>query len=119
MISLSSRPPPIGGTLTVRTGNQISLTCSHDNDNNGVTRWIFGLPVDCSQLIDHNNPSLASPCGPFEFHNVSMLSAGAMLSSTAVASAGASMTGSAVMCRDSAGQTFDTSNTVTLCVTGT
>lgn len=117
--SISSTFPVVNEVLIVYTQETISLTCSHDNSNSGVTRWMFSPPIDCTSLIDHTNPSTTSPCGPFVFHNISVAAPNMLLSSTAVATASVAMTGTMVACRNANGQHFETSGYLTLCVTGT
>ena len=121
LCSFESTPAHVGGVLAACAGDQISLTCSHDNLDSGVTRWIqVSQPMvqDCSEVIDHNIPNSADPCGPFTFQDVSMLALDAVLSSTAVATANTSMTGTVVECRDSAGILSASIGNVTLCVYG-
>ena len=100
---LESVPPSTGedGVLTVYAGQQISLTCSHDNIGSGGTRWIASPPVDCMTDISHigTNP-LPSPCGPFIFQEITpLLPVPAFLNSTIVAVATTNMTGTNIECR--------------------
>ena len=119
--SLESIPHGYDGsrTLIACVGHQILLTCSHDNDASGITRWIFSPPVNCSTAIDHNNPLSTFPCGPFMFQKVTELTSDALLfNSTVVATASASMSGTVVECRDSTGRTFNQIGYITLCIIG-
>ena len=103
------------GVLTACAGSQISITCRHSNLNSGVTVWSFSLPIDCMITIEHN-PPLSEPCGPFSFQDAAMLAAGVELSSTAVATAITSMTGTVVSCQDSVGLIPTTIGSITVCI---
>ena len=110
------------GVLSACAGSQISITCRHSNLNSGVTPWIFSPPVDCSTTIDHNTVSY-EPCGPFTFqgvtaisiHNYDMITA---FSSTAVATANTSMTGTVVSCQSGLSLRPTIIGSITICVTG-
>ena len=115
-LAIESTPAHVGGVLTACAGDQISLTCSHDNLNSGVTSWLFYQPVDCTEVIDHAPPISTDPCGPFTFQDVSILAPDAVLSSTAVATANTSMTSTVVECRDSAGILYDQVGNISLCI---
>ena len=115
--SLESNPPQVNGVLIAYDGDQISLTCSHNNLGTGVTKWSFTSPVDCIEAIDHNPPITTRSCGPFTFERITELS-GSVLNSTAVATASASMNGAVVECRDSAGVSFNLIGNITLCIIG-
>ena len=105
--------------LTVCIGEQISLTCSHDNAANGVTQWIFSPPVDCIRAITHSDPLSRAPCGPFTFQNITELTLDTvLLNSIAVAMTSASMSGTVVECRDSSGTVFNQIGNISLCVIG-
>ena len=96
---LESIPPAEDGVLTVYTGQQISLTCSHNNTVTATTRWIASPPVDCETEISHigSNPP---PCGPFMFQEITPLSISSIiLNSTAVAIATENMNGTNIECR--------------------
>ncbi len=43
------------GTITVCPGVPISLTCTHDNDNSGVTRWTVTntSTANCEEAVAH------------------------------------------------------------------
>ena len=117
--SLVSSPSQVNGQLTACVGDQISLTCSHDNAISAGTRWIISLPVGCETVISHNPPITAPPCGPFVFQNITLAEAGVTrLNSTAVATANITMNGSEVECR--AGNLIASTNVdnVSLCITG-
>ena len=116
--SFESTPAHTSGVLIACAGNQISLTCSHDNLDSGTTRWVFSQPVDCSETIDHNPPIFTDPCGSFTFQDVSELAPGTVLHSTTVATANTSMTGAVVECKDSAGILSKIIGNITLCVIG-
>ena len=104
--------------LPVCVGNEISISCGHNNVDTGVTRWVLSVPINCSEVIEHRFPTDPYQCGPFSFQDVTLLVAGAVLSSTAVATANTSMTGTTVECRDSAGINPRTIGSTTLCVVG-
>ena len=115
---LESIPPHVDGILTAYHGDQISLTCSHNNPATAVTKWSFSSPVNCDKAIDHNPPiSTTSVCGPFMFVGISGLSC-CHLNSTAVATASTSITGAVVECRDSAGLSPTVVGSITLCIIG-
>ena len=112
-------PAGVNGVLSACVGNRISLTCTHDNDATGVTRWIFSPPIDCSETIDHNPPIFTRPCGPFVFNNISRIGSNDLLSSTAItAEASASMSGSVAECRDSSGDVYNQIGIASICIIG-
>ena len=99
---LESIPPTENGVLTVYAGQQISLTCSHDNVAVASTRWIASSPVNCATDVSHlgSNPSTPPPCGPFMFQGITPLEpVASLLNSTIVAVATANMTGTNIECR--------------------
>ena len=99
---LESIPPTENGVLTVYAGQQISLTCSHDNVAVASTRWIASSPVNCAIDISHigPNPPIPSPCGPFMFQGITPLEpVPPLLNSTAVATTTANMNATNVECR--------------------
>ena len=101
---LESVPPSTGedGVLTVYAGQQISLTCSHDNIVSGATRWIASPPVNCTTDISHigPNPPLPPPCGPFMFQGITpQTPLPLFFNSTIVAVATTNMTGTNIECR--------------------
>ena len=114
--SFVSTPHHIGVVLTACAGDQISLTCSHDNVGIGVTRWVVSAPIDCSETVDHNPPISTDPCGPFTFQDVTEIPDDVLLNSTAVVIANASMSGGVVECRDGGGSIFNQIGNVTLCI---
>ena len=111
-------PGHVGGVLSVCIDHEVFITCGHSNLNTGVTRWVLSTPVNCSEVIQHRNPAGPYQCGPFSFQDVTMLAPDAVLSSTAVATANTSMTGTTVECRDSAGINPHTIGSTTLCIFG-
>lgn len=113
---VSFEPMPASGVLTACAGDHILLTCSHNNQDSGVTRWIFSQPVDCSETIFHDDPSSIEPCGPFTYESVSLAS-NVMLFSIVTTNVSTSMNGTVIECRDSAGQIYDSAQ-LTLCITG-
>ena len=104
MDSLTSTPSPVNGIITACSGDEISLTCNSDDVGVGNTLWNISAPVNCSQVINHARTNFDYlTCGSFAFYNVTRLSLveiPSQLSSTAVATAIASMSGSVVECRE-------------------
>ena len=102
--SLTSIPSPVNGIITACSGDEISLTCNHDDVGVGTTLWSISAPVNCFQVISHARTNFDNLiCGSFAFFNVTSLNSEAnpsQLSSTAVATAIASMSGSVVECRE-------------------
>ena len=99
---LESTPPTVNGVLTVCAGEQISLTCSHDNVGTAATRWIASPPVSCLTDISHiaANPPSPPSCGPFMFQGITpLVLVPSLLNSTAVATATINMTGTNIECR--------------------
>ena len=90
----------MNGVLNVCAGQQISLTCSHNNVASGSTRWIASLPVNCTTDISHIGANLSPPCGPFMFQGITPLVSPvpSLLNSTAVATATVNMTGTNIEC---------------------
>ena len=119
--SFMSSPANIDGVLTACPGEQISLTCSRNESSTGITRWIFGPPVDCNIIVDNVGSDNTGTCGPFSFQNVTATNNGpGVLTSTAVANASISMSGSVIECRDNAGITGfnQIGNAISLCIIG-
>ena len=103
--------------LTAGVGQQISLTCSHDNDASATTLWKASAPIDCSRAFTHFGFGI-SDCGPFSFVNVTQVNT-PPYTSTAVANATTSMTGTVIQCFDSAGlAAVQVGSNITLCVYG-
>ena len=112
-------PADTNGVLTACVGNRISLTCTHDNDANGVTRWVFSPPIDCSETIDHNPPVFTRPCGPFLFSNITTIGSSDLFISTAFATVSSvSMSGTVAECRDSSGDVYNQIGSVLICIIG-
>lgn len=118
LVAFEFRPANANGVLTACVGDHVSLTCSHDNDASGVTRWIFSSPIDCSVTIDHNPPIVTRPCGPFTFQDVTEIQPNGLFNSTAVAIASVSMTGAIAECRDSSGDVYNQIGTTLICIIG-
>ena len=117
--SFTSNPAHVGGVLKACVGDQISLTCSHDDiKGNGQTRWLFSPPVNCSFLIDHFQPNTAHPCGPFILQDVSETTAGVMLNSTVVVTANTSISCTVAECRDASGNSYNEIGRTSICVIG-
>ena len=114
--SLESFPASNGDVLTAEVGQQISLTCSHENVATSTTAWRISPPVDCDTAILHGFITSVPDCGPFSFHNVTQSSP---FNSTAVTIASASMTGAVVQCRSGVGTASgQVGRNITLCIIG-
>ena len=111
-------PAEVRGVLSVCIGHEVFIRCGHSNVNTGITRWVLSAPINCSEVIEHGDTTRLYQCGPFSFQDVTMLAVDAVLSSTAVATANTSMTGTTVECRDSSGINPQTIGSSTLCVVG-
>lgn len=119
MSTFKFSPVDASGGLTTCVGSRITLMCSHDNDANGITRWLFSPPIDCSETIDHNPPIFTRPCGPFVFHNVSEIGQSDVFNSTAIATvASTSMSGTFAECRDSSGEVYNKIGSISICIIG-
>ena len=118
LVAFEFSPANTNGVLAACAGDHISLTCIHDNDATGITRWIFSSPIDCSQTIDHNPPILTRPCGPFTFQDITEIRPNGLFNSTAVATAASSMTGTTAECRDSSGDVYNQIGTASICIIG-
>ena len=95
--TLESIPAARNVSVTACSGNQIKMTCSHNEITN--TLWSIGPPVNCLTTITHTQPPDIPPCGSsmIEFQNVtSATHSTSMLSSTAVVTANTMMSGSTV-----------------------
>ena len=119
--SLMSIPSQVNGTLVACVGDEISLTCSHNNTVSATTRWIISSPVNCSTHVNHNPPTpVAPPCGPSSFQNITIAEGGvAQLNSTAVAIVNSStaINGSIVECKAGFSTPVSVGN-ISLCVIG-
>ena len=97
---LESTPTAVNGVLTVCAGQQISLTCSHDNVATASTLWIVSPPVNCMTAVSHTILTADPQCVPFMFQGITRLEVGiTLLNSTTVATATANMTGTNIECR--------------------
>ena len=97
---LTSHPSQVNGRIITCVGDEISLTCSHDNAASTTTTWTISSPVNCSTEITHTPPTpVAPPCGPFSFQNITLAEASVIqLNSTAVATASSEISGSIIEC---------------------
>ena len=96
---LISNPSQINGSITACVGEEISLTCGHDNVIPITTTWIISSLVNCSTEIIHNPPPVAPPCEPFSFQYITLAEADVVqLNSTAVAIASRDISGSIIEC---------------------
>ena len=116
--SFETVPAEVRDVLSVCIGQEIFIRCGHNNVNTGVTRWVLSAPINCSEVIEHRAPTDPYQCGPFSFQDVTLLAPDVVLSSTAVATANTSMTGTTVECRDSAGINPQTIGSTALCGVG-
>ena len=100
--ALESSPDSINGQLLACVGDQISLTCSRDFElGTGVTYWTVSSPtIPCENLINHLSPVSIGHCDPFMFQNITEITGPPIttLSSTAIATASASMSGAVIQC---------------------
>ena len=115
---LESSPPQVNGVLTTCAGEEISLTCSHNNVVASTTQWFISPPANCTASVTHNPPN--SPmCGPFVFQDVTpAVSLNVNLNSTAVATADVSMSGSVVECVGGNKVSNFSVGNISLCVLG-
>ena len=122
--TLESTPHHINGQLLACVGNWISLTCSRDTEvGSGVTWWNVSSPISCDSIIRHVAPVSIEPCGPFMFQNVTEITGAQPIiisSSTAVATASASMSGAVIQCFTSqfAQLSVQIGTSITLCIPG-
>lgn len=108
---LVSTPRSINEVITVCSGSQITLTCSHNNTDTGVTRWVFTNISGCESNTISHDLSITSTlaCGPFTFSGITELQSETVtLNSTATANASSMLNGGVVQCLDSAGTTSNT-----------
>ena len=112
-------PASENGVLTTCVGEQISFTCSHAGEETSNTRWEFSPPTDCSVLIDHEpqNAPDSEQCGPFTIQGISNTTQ-EMLTSTAVATATTSLTGTVAECADGVGANAVQFGNTSICVVG-
>ena len=119
--TLESVPVARNGSVTACSGNQIKMTCSHNETTNINTLWNIGPPVNCSTTITHTRTPDIPQCGSsmIEFQNVtSATRSTSILSSTAVVTANTMISGSTVECR---GGNIDRSidvGSLSLCIVG-
>ena len=117
--TFESTPPHVNGVLTTCAGRQISFTCSYISSGGTATRWLFHSPSECSLSIDHEASTASGECSPFTVQRYSNTTQD-MLSSTVVATAATSLTGTVVQCTDRLGTNFipigDTN--VSICTVG-
>ena len=114
-----STPTSENGVLTTCVGEQISITCSHAGEETSNTRWVFSPPTKCSILIDHEpqNAPDSKQCGPFTIQGISNTTQ-EMLTSTAVATATTSLTGTVAECADGVGANAIQFGNTSICVAG-
>ena len=108
-------------TLIACAGDQLVLTCTHDMVSNEATRWNFipTFPGCTRRIVNHNNPTMVSPCGPFTFLNVTGVDESPTeLSSTAVATADESLNNTFIGCYDSERNSANLVGNITLCIIG-
>ena len=103
--NLTSTPNATDGVLAVCLGEQISLTCTHDNIGNAVSRWFVSGQIqtdsiNCNEGILHGVQTTTT-CGPLEIIMISDTS-NSILSSTARTVVTESLNGAIVGCFDRA-----------------
>ena len=112
----------VDGTLTTCSGNQITITCSHNQTETRSTTWNVSPPVNCSTIITHRQNPYIPPCGSstFMFQGVNSLSMSGttVLNSTAVVMATIMVSGSVVECRGGNKVGFISVGNISLCVVG-
>ena len=114
--SLESNPAHDRDVLTADVGDQISLACIHENNLTSITLWVISPPVNCATAVIFTISATIPDCNGFSFEVVTRASP---FSSTAVATASASMTGAVVQCRDNTGAMFNQiGRDITLCIIG-
>ena len=119
--TLESAPPSVNGLLTACDGQQISLTCSHDNIDVacGGTLLLASPPVNCVANVAHTAIT-ASPCGPFTFEGITHLELPLppSLNFTAVANATVTMNGTDIECRGGNAVASVSIGNISLCIIG-
>ena len=88
-------------TITVCPGVPISLTCTHDNNNSGVTRWIVTntSTANCEVTVAHGSPMPPDDmCGLFTITMISGSASSTMFTSTAQTTATEALNGAVVEC---------------------
>ena len=88
----------VNGVLSVCPGDEISLTCNHDNVAGELSRWaIDGLLFSCVGVVNHYSPNIPTFCGPVTFTNISNTS-GPSLISTAMVTVTNELNGAVAKC---------------------
>ena len=88
----------VNGVLSVCPGDEISLTCNHDNVAGEFSHWeIDGPSFSCIRRVHHNPPISPTSCGPVTFTNISDAS-GPSLMSTAMVTVTQELNGAVVKC---------------------
>ena len=121
--ALEFSPDHINGQLLACIGDRISLTCNRDFElSNGLTYWTISSPnIPCDSIIRHLSPVSIGHCDPFMFQNVTEITGPiTTLSSTAVATANASMSGAVIQCFTSniPQLSMPIGSSITLCIPG-
>ena len=108
--------------LTACSGDQITITCNHDQVGTTSTFWIISSPVNCSAIITHVQDSDIPECGSstimFQDINFVPTSAITELSSTAVVTANVNMSGSVIECRGGNKVGSVSVGNISLCIVG-
>ncbi len=101
--SLVSSPPATNGVVTLCPGVSLSLTCSHSNVGDAVTRWrITGTTSrNCDRLVSHNPPE-DDTCGSHTINMVSGTTGSELTSSFQLATVTEALDGAIVECLDGA-----------------
>ena len=127
MNTLETIPAHINGQLLACVGDRISLICSCNAELSTCTeytRWTVNSPtIACDSVIDHLYPASIEHCGPFVFQNVTEITNSqpiTNLSSTIVATANVSMSGTVIQCSTSQIKELmiQTGPNITLCIPG-
>ena len=119
MNTLESSPAAVNGTLTTCSGNQIEITCNHNEIDTASTIWRISPPVDCLTIITHDRNPDPPPCGLIMFQNITVATQDTtLLSSTAVVSANVTMSDSVVECSGGNNARSVEVGNISLCVIG-
>ena len=96
--TLTSNPAATNGVLTLCPGDFVSITCTHEHELSGVTRWDVrdSDGADCGTTVLHSVPT-DTTCGQFTITMISDLS-GPTFSSTAQTTATGALDGAIVEC---------------------
>ena len=109
----------MNGTLTTCSGNQVEITCNHNEIDTASTMWRISPPINCSTTITHIHNPDASLCGLITFKNITVaMRDTTLLSSTAVVSVNESMSDSVIECTGGNEVRYVEVGNISLCVIG-